>query len=258
VDFEYEKRGKIAIFTLNRPEAMNAKNLEIFRRLKETMVDFRDDPDLWVGIITGAGGKAFCAGADVKESLPYMRQHRHDRTRSLSTGTIFATFELWKPLIAAVNGVAYGGGCELALACDLRIASENARFAQLEMTVGAMPGGGGTQRLPRLIPRAKAAEMLLMGAIIDAQEAYRIGLVNAVVPQDKLMATALEWAEKICTLAPLAVRAVKESMIKGAAMSLDDGMTLEKLFFDKIAGTDDFEEGVRSFKEKRKPVFKGK
>jgi enoyl-CoA hydratase/carnithine racemase len=258
LDYLYEKKGKIAVFTLNRPEQMNAKNLEIFRGIKECMLDFRDDPDLWVCIITGAGDKAFCAGADVKETLPYMREHRHDRSKSLSSGTIFGNFELWKPLIAAVNGIAYGGGCELALACDLRIASENARFGQLEMSVGAMPGGGGTQRLPRLIPRAMAAEMLLMGRIIDAQEAYRIGLVNLVVPLEKLMPTTLEWAEQICRLAPLAVRAVKESMMRGTAMSLEDGMTLEKLFFDKIASTEDFEEGIRAFKEKRKPVFKGR
>jgi enoyl-CoA hydratase/carnithine racemase len=258
LDYIYEKKGKIAVFTLNRPEAMNAKNLEIFRGIRECMLDFRNDPDLWVCIVTGAGDKAFCAGADVKETLPYMREHRYDRTKSLSNGTIFADLELWKPLIAAVNGIAYGGGCELALACDLRIVSENARFAQLEMAVGTMPGGGGTQRLTRLIPRTKASEMLLMGRIIDAQEAYRIGLVNVVVPQEKLMSTAFEWAEQICKLAPLAVRAVKEAMIRGSAMSLQDGMALEKLLFDKIAGTEDFEEGVNAFKEKRKPVFKGK
>jgi E-phenylitaconyl-CoA hydratase len=258
MDFEYEKRNHVAIFTLNRPEAMNAKNLEIFRRLKETMLDFRDDPDLWVGIITGAGHKAFCAGADVKEALPFMRAHRHDLAQELSGGTIIRGLELWKPLIAAVNGIAYGGGCELALACDIRIAAENARFAQLEMTLGAMPGGGGTQRLTRFLPRCKAAEMLLMARVIDATEAYRIGLVNTVVPLDKLMPTALEWAEEICKLAPLAVRAVKEAMMRGVSMSLEDGLRLEKLLFDKVSGTEDFEEGTKAFKERRKPVFKGR
>ena len=160
--------------------------------------------------------------------------------------------------IAAVNGVAYGGGCELALACDIRIAAENARFAQLEMTVGAMPGGGAAQRLPRLIPRCKAAEMLLMGRIIDAQEAYRIGLVNAVVPLEQLMPTALKWAEEICQLAPLAVRATKEAMLRGSDMTLENGLLLDKLLFEKISSTEDFEEGIRAFKEKRKPVFKGR
>jgi enoyl-CoA hydratase/carnithine racemase len=258
LDYLYEKKGKIAVFTLNRPEQMNAKNLEIFRGIRECMLDFRDDPDLWVCIITGTGDKAFCAGADVKETLPYMREHRYDDSKSLSAGTIFRDLELWKPLIAAVNGVAYGGGCELALACDLRIASENARFAQLEMTVGAMPGGGGTQRWARYVPRCKAAEILLMGAVIDAREAHRIGLVNEVVPQEQLMSKAFEYAERICRLAPLAVRAAKEAMVRGSEMSFQDGLRLEKLLFEKISGTEDFLEGGKAFKEKRKPVFKGR
>jgi E-phenylitaconyl-CoA hydratase len=255
---DYEKRGRIAIFTINRPEARNAQNLEILRRLQETMVDFRDDPDVWVGIITGAGDKAFSSGVDVKETLPYMREHRHDQGEGIADRTIIRGLELWKPMIAAVNGVAYGGGCELALACDIRIAAENARFAQLEMTVGAMPGGGAAQRLPRLIPRCKAAEMLLMGRIIDAQEAYRIGLVNAVVPLEQLMPTALGWAEEICQLAPLAVRATKEAMLRGSDMTLENGLLLDKLLFERISGTEDFEEGIRAFKEKRKPIFKGR
>ena len=253
---DYEKRGRIAIFTINRPEAMNAMNLEVFRRLHETLVDFRDDPELWVGIITGAGDKAFSAGADIKESLPYMRAHRGDPEPTAPT--IMLGLHIWKPLIAAVNGIAYGGGNELALACDLRIASEKARFSQAEVRVGAMPGGGGTQRLTRLIPRCKAAEVLLMGKIIDAQEAHRIGLVNEVVPREKLMPTAIEWAETICQWGPLAVRASKEAMIRGADMTLDDGLRLERLLFHQVIGTEDFEEGTKAFREKRKPVFKGR
>jgi enoyl-CoA hydratase/carnithine racemase len=252
----YEKRGRIAIFTINRPEAMNAMNLEVFRRLHETMVDFRDDPELWVGIITGAGDKAFSAGADIKESLPYMRAHRGDPKPTAET--IMIGLNIWKPFIAAVNGMAYGGGLELALACDLRIASESARFCAAEVRVGAMPGGGGTQRLPRLIPWCKAAEILLVGKIMDAQEAYRIGLVNEVVPQEKLMPTAIEWAEAICQCGPLGVRASKEAMIRGAGMTLDDGLRLERLLFHQVIGTEDLEEGSKAFREKRKPVFKGR
>lgn len=253
---KYEKRGRIAIFTINRPEQMNAQNLEVFRRLEDTLKDFRDDPELWVGIITGAGDKAFSAGADLKEALPYMREHRHDPEPT--SRTIIRGLEIWKPFIAAINGFAYGGGNELALACDLRIASEHARFSQAEVRVGAMAGGGGTQRLPRMIPRCKAAEILLMGKIIDAQEAYRIGLINEVVPHDKLMPTAIEWAETICQLGPIGVRATKEAMIRGANMSLEDGLRIEKLLFQQVLSTEDFVEGTRAFREKRKPIFKGK
>jgi len=185
-----------------------------------------------------------------------MREHRNDPKPT--SRTIIRGLDVWKPFIAAINGIAYGGGCELALACDLRIASENARFAQPEVRVGALAGGGGTQRLTRFIPRCKAAEMLLMAKVIDAQEAYRIGLINEIVPLEKLMPTAIEWAETICEMAPLAVRATKEAMIRGGDMSLDDGLRLEKLLFGQVTATEDFEEGVRAFREKRSPVFRGK
>lgn len=253
---DYEKREKIAIFTINRPEALNVINLEVYQRLQETLLNFRDDPELWVGIITGAGNKAFCAGMDLKEPLPSMQPHRAD---SKPTGqTIMMGLNIWKPFIAAINGFAIGAGTELALACDIRIVSKNARFRQSEVRVGMVPGGGATQRLPRMIPACKAAEMLLMAKVIEAQEAYRIGLVNEIVPQDKLMPTALEWAETICNCAPLAVRATKEAMIRGFDMSLDDGLRLERLFFHQVLGTEDFVEGIKAFSEKRKPVFKCK
>jgi enoyl-CoA hydratase/carnithine racemase len=253
---EYEKREHVAIFTLNRPEAMNAKNLEMFRLMEETMIDFKNDPNMWIGIITGVGDKAFCAGADIKDALPKMRENRNN-PEGISRN-IIRGLEVWKPFIAAVNGVAYGGGCELALACDFRIAAENARFAQAEIWVGAMPGGGGTQRLVRFIPRCKAAEMLIMGKIVDAQEAYRIGLVNEVVPLNKLMDKAMEYAEIICRHSPVAVKAIKEAMIRGADMTFDDGMRLERLLFSQVTASEDFEEGTRAFREKRKPNFKGK
>lgn len=253
---DYKKEGRIAIFTINRPEALNAMNVEAGRELQQTMTDFRNDPDLWVGIITGAGEKAFCAGADIKDLLPFMKEHR-GRLWELPV-TPMRGLELWKPLIAALNGYTLGGGLEIALACDIRIASENARLGQPEVNIGMMPGAGGTQRLPRMVPWCKAAELILMGKPIDAQEAYRIGLVNKVVPLDKLMPTAREWAEAICQVGPLAVRASKEAMIRGYGMTLEDGLRLEYSLVSYIMGTEDFTEGTTAFIEKRKPVYKGK
>jgi enoyl-CoA hydratase/carnithine racemase len=253
---DYEKEGKIAIFTINRPQAMNAMNMEAIRELHQAMVDFRDDPELWVGIITGTGDRAFCGGADIKDTLPFMKEHRRDQWAF--PPTIMRGFELWKPLIAAINGLALGGGLEIALACDIRIAAENARLGTTEVNLGLIPGWGGTQRLPRMVPYCKAAEILLMGRPIDAQEAYRIGLVNKVVPQAEVMTTAKEWAGVICQAGPLAVRAAKEAMIRGYSMTLEDGLKLENSLAAYIMGTEDFTEGTTAFVEKRKPVYKAK
>jgi enoyl-CoA hydratase/carnithine racemase len=253
---DYEKEGRIAIFTINRPEAMNAMSVQATRELHEAMVDFRDDDNLWVGIVTGAGEKVFCAGADIKDTLPFMKEHR-DQPWAFPA-TIMRGLELWKPLIAAINGVVLGGGLELALACDIRIASETARFGTPEVSVGLMPGWGGTQRLPRMIPWCKAAELVLMGRPIDAAEAYRIGLVNRVVPQEQVMPTAKELANAICQLAPLAVRAAKEAMIRGSSMTLEEGLHLENSLVAYLTGTDDFAEGTTAFVEKRKPAYKAK
>jgi enoyl-CoA hydratase len=154
--------------------------------------------------------------------------------------------------------LALGGGLEIVLACDIRIASEKARFGTPEVTLGLIPGWGGTQRLPRMLPWCKAAELLLMGRPIDAQEAYRIGLVNKVVPQEQVMPTAKEWAEVICQAGPLAVRAAKEAMIRGSSMTLEDGLQLESSLFNRIMGTEDYAEGVAAFNEKRRPVYKAK
>jgi len=253
---EYTREGKIALFTINRPEALGALNVEGMRQLQDALLDFRDDDGLLVGIITGTGDKAFSAGVDIKDYLPFIKRTT-DKPWQRPTG-IIRGLNIWKPLIAACNGLAIGGGLELALACDIMIASENAVFGLPEVTVGLIPGGGGTQRLPRAIPRRIAAEMLFTGKTIDAQEAYRIGLVNKVVPIDQLMTEARKLAESICKAAPLAVRAVKEAVVRGLSMSLEDGLQLEDDLTRYVMSTKDFEEGITAFREKRKPKFEGK
>ncbi len=256
MSIEYQKEGKIAIFTINRPEAYNAMDVQTMRELSERLIEFRDDDKLLVGIITGAGEKAFCAGADINDMLPFMKEIRGKPWEF--PGTHMRGLELYKPLIAAINGVALGGGIEIALACDIRIAAENARLGTPEVSLGLMPGWGGTQRLPRIIPQAKAAEILLMGKPVDAQEAYRIGLVNKVVPKAELMATAREWAEVICQMSPLGVRAAKKAMLRGYSMPLEDGLKLETELFGYLLGTEDYTEGTTAYNEKRKPNFKAK
>jgi len=249
---DYTKEGKIATFTINRPQAMNAMTPEGFSEFNKYLIDFRDDPEVWIGIITGAGDKAFCAGADIKETLPFMKAGGE------VSPTILRGMDVYKPFIAAVNGLALGGGLEFALACDIRIASENARFGLTEVNVGLIPGWGGTQRLPRLIGTGRAAEMLFSGRLIDAAEAYRIGLVNLVVPLDKLMSTAREWAENIRKAAPLAVRAAKEAMLRGTNTTLAEGLRIESELEHQMTKTDDFSEGIKAFAEKRKPNYQGK
>ncbi len=249
---DYTKEGRIAIFTLNRPEVLNAINADLSRELGEALKDFRDDPELWVGIITGAGERAFSAGADIRGFRPGPREAVGD------AGERVRVDQIWKPIIAAIHGYCLGGGLELALTCDIRIAADNARLGLPEIKVGVIPAGGGISRLPRFIPRAKAAEMLLMGQHIDAQEAYRIGLVNKVVPRDELMSTAKQWANLMCEAGPLQTRAVKEALIRGYSMPLDESLKLERQLADRIRETEDFLEGTRAFREKRKPDWKGK
>ncbi|MFC1936930.1 enoyl-CoA hydratase/isomerase family protein [Chloroflexota bacterium] len=253
---DYQKEGRIAIFTLDRQAAFNAIDMATFREFCACMADFRDDPETWVGIVTGAGEKAFSAGADIKDMLSFLKEHRDDP--EALPPSIMRGLEVWKPLIAAINGVALGGGLEIALACDIRIAAENAHLGAPEVTLGLIPGWGGTQRLPRLLGEARAAELLLTGRPIDAQEAYRIGLVNKVVPPDQLMSTAREWAEVICRAGPLAVRGAKQAMLRGSSMSLDEGLKLENSLINYLFGTEDFIEGTTAFAEKRKPAYKAK
>lgn len=256
MSIDYVKEDKIAVITLNRPEALNAITPEMLHQLSEVLVDFRDDDKLMVGIITGTGERAFSIGADIATTLPEMRKARAQNLPE--PPTIMRGLAIWKPLIAAVNGACLGGGLELALACDLRIASENATFGMPEVTLGLIPGWGGTQRLPRAIPLAKAAEMLLTGRPINAQEAYRIGLVNRVVSLPQLMPTARQLAELLCKPAPLAIRAAKQAVLQGIELPLEDGLDLERKLNDFLLATDDFEEGCRAALEKRRPIFKGK
>lgn len=258
----YEKKDHIAIITINRPHAMNAMDLDASKEMVDAWGDFRDDPDMRVGVLTGAGDRAFCAGADLKRvgefySLtPFERREKSENEPGL--GGITRNLCLWKPIIAAINGVCFAGGLEIALACDLRIASENAQFGLLELKWGIIPGAGGTQRLPRLVPFTKALEMVLMAEKINAREAYRIGLINRVLPSSKLMPTAIEMAEKICENAPLAVKAAKEAMYRGINMPIEEALRLEQFLAEPIRQSEDAKEGIKAFQEKREPNFRGR
>ena len=257
----YEKKGKIAYITINRPEAMNAIDMETSKELAEAWSDFRDDPDLWVAILSGAGEKAFCAGADLKKFIPLVakqtaREKMDEDSYNLGFGGITKNFKIWKPIIAAINGICLAGGTEIALACDIRIAAENAKFGLIEVRWGLIPGAGGTQRLPRLIPLGKALEMMLCAEQIDVQEAYRLGLVNKVVASTELMDTATKLAERICQMGPLAVRAAKAAIYRGLDLPLDEALALESSYANFLLGTKDAQEGPRAFAEKREPKFK--
>jgi len=249
----YEKEGKIVVITLDRPEALNAMDPETCVAFSNACINFRDDPDAWVAIITGAGDRAFSVGVDLKKLMPVLA----DKSFQMPPA-IFRGLDIWKPIIAAINGAALGGGLEIAMACDIRIAAENATFGQPEARWGVLAGWGGTQRLPRLIPRAKAAEMLFLGNIIDATEAYRLGLVNKVVPPAELLPTARQWAAQICDNGPLGIRAMKEAMIRGTDMTLEEGLRLEALVGNAVLASEDLREGLEAFSAKRKPQFKGR
>jgi|TARA_B110001454_G_scaffold174729_1_gene166328 enoyl-CoA hydratase/carnithine racemase len=253
----YEIQDRIAYVTINRPEAYNACDQPTYDRLAEVWDDFASNDDAWVAILTGAGDKAFCAGSDIKKnfnSLP-------DPAASFAAagrGDLMRGLEIWKPVIAAVNGHCNGGGLEQALSCDIRIASDNAQFGLGEVLLGLLPGGGGTQRLPRTIPLGDALWMLYSGERIDAQEAFRLGLVNKVVPLEDLMSTAQAMAEKLLGSGPLAVRAIKQAAVQGLSMPLDDGLRLEQHLFRLLATTEDSVEGTQAFAEKRPPQWKGR
>jgi len=255
----YEKKGKIAYITINRPDVMNAVHPPLSAELWEIWSDFRDDPNVWVAILTGAGDRAFSAGNDLK----YAASRAGDAGAQLAPnpggfGGITAEFECWKPMIAALNGLALGGGLEMALACDIIIAAEHARLGLPEPTVGFMAAAGGVHRLPRMIPQKIALGMLLTGKPITAQEAYRLGLVNEVVPADQLMATAERWANDILQCAPISVRASKQAAMLGLRMPLDEALKADFELVKAWRTSEDLREGPLAFAQKRKPEWKGR
>ncbi len=253
----YEKRGRLAYVTINRPERRNAIDPETSRELYEAFCDFRDDPEVWAAILTGAGDVAFSAGADLvamAEAFQKGAAPRYD----VPFGGITRGFECWKPIIAAINGYCLAGGLELALACDIRIAAEHATFGLPEPKRAIIPGAGGTQRLPRAIPLAYAMELLLTGERFDAQWALRAGLVSRVVPKEKLMPTCEEVAEKILECGPLAVRAIKQAALRGLQMTLEEGLALEAQLAAEVFRSEDAREGPLAFAQKRKPQYKGR
>jgi enoyl-CoA hydratase/carnithine racemase len=258
MDLLYEKKGPVAYITINRPQAMNALGGTVIQDMREAFVDFRDHPDLRVAIITGAGDKAFCAGADIKGFNQQIDSGQAGGRQRASDEPRIQADTIYKPFIAAINGYCLGGGLELAMTCDIRIAADHAQFGLPEINIGLIPGGGGTQRLPRFVPRALAAEILFTGNRVDAWEAFRIGLVNRVVPLNQLMAKAEEMADGICKRAPISVQSAKEAMLRGINLPLEEGLKVEREMVAKVRATEDFQEGVKAFVEKRQANFKAK
>lgn len=254
----YNKRDHTAHITINRPEAHNALDFEMAGQLSDAMADFRDDDDLWVAVLTGAGDKSFCAGADLKSAIPDLLAGEKDFDDALrETGGFVNRFHCWKPIIAAVNGNCLAGGLELMLVCDLRIASENAVFGLPEVCWGIIPAGGATQRLPRTVPLSKAMEMILTGEPITARQALEMHLINKVVPPSELEAETEKWVQTLLHRGPLALRAAKQAVLQGLDLPLDRGLVQEQSLFKNLLATHDAAEGVKAFQEKRKPVFTG-
>ena len=250
-----EREDSTFIITLNRPDKLNALNLELGAEVVDALLSVKGDPNVRSIIIWG-GTKAFAAGADLNTMSSASTIEIYNRHNNSNMWDEMAAMPI--PTIAAVAGFALGGGCELAMACDFRIAADNAKFGQPEINVGIIPGAGGTQRLPRLVGATKAKEMIFLGDMINAEEAYRIGLVNKIVPVDSLLTEAKTWAKKLASKPPFSLQMAKAAVDKGLDLSLDAGMQIEHLAFASIFATEDQREGVNAFLEKRKPQFKGK
>jgi enoyl-CoA hydratase/carnithine racemase len=253
----YEKRNGIGYVTVNRPKVLNALNTPTWADIRTAFEDARDDTSVRGVILTGAGNKAFIAGADISE-LSHATALDAERASRFGQEVLDLIENLGKPVIAAVNGFALGGGCETAMACTIRIAADSAKFGQPEVALGLVPGGGGTQRLPRLVGKGRALQLILSAEMIGAQEAHRIGLVNEIVPAADLLPRAEAILRKIASNAPVAIRFALAAVNKGLETSQDEGLLLEASYFGLCAGTEDKKEGTTAFLEKRPPQFTGR
>ncbi|MGD0495983.1 MAG: enoyl-CoA hydratase-related protein [Candidatus Bathyarchaeia archaeon] len=253
----YEKSEGVATITLNRPEALNVFSKEVVEEILRALEDVKSDENVRVVVLTGAGEKAFSAGADIK-AMAGMTALKARELSLMGESLCLALENLEKPVVAAINGYALGGGLEVAMACDLRIASENARMGQTEVNFGLIPGWGGTQRLTRLVGMTKAKELVFTGKMFDATTAEQLGIVNIVTPADKFRETVRQFALELTSKPPVALKVAKALINKGANISLDSAIALEREGFGVVASSEDFKEGVSAFTEKRKPVFKGK
>jgi enoyl-CoA hydratase len=253
----YEKNDTIAHVTVNRPKVLNALNTPTWKDLRTAFEDARDDATVRGVILTGAGNRAFIAGADIGE-LAQVTALEAENSSRFGQEVLNLIENLGKPVVAAINGFALGGGCETAMACTIRIAADNAKFGQPEVTLGLVPGGGGTQRLPRLVGKGRALQLILSGDIISAPEAYRIGLVNEIVPAAELIARAEAILKKIAANAPIAVKFGLDAVNRGLETSQAEGLLLEASYFGLCAATEDKKEGTSAFLEKREPQFHGR
>jgi enoyl-CoA hydratase len=253
----YEKSEGVAAITLNRPEALNAFSKDVIEEILRALEDVKSDENVRVVVLTGAGEKAFSAGADIK-SMVGMTALKARELSLMGESLCLALENLEKPVIAAINGYALGGGLEVAMSCDFRIASENARLGQTEVNIGLIPGWGGTQRLTRLVGKTKSKELIFTGKMIDARTAEQLGILNMVTPADKLKETVRQFAQELASKPPVALKVAKALINKGANIGLDSALALEREGFGVVASSEDLKEGVSAFIEKRKPVFKGK
>jgi E-phenylitaconyl-CoA hydratase len=253
----FEVRDHTAYVTINRPDVMNAMDPETYELLSKAWCDIRDSADIWVAIVTGAGDKAFTAGADLKTAIP-RQPEKHELWQTQKDMILNRGLEVWKPVIAAVNGYCLAGGMTLLLATDLRVASEKAVFELPEVRRGILPANGGTQRLLRQMPYAVAMEMLLLGRRFSAAEARQWGLINAVVPHEQVMSAAEKYATAIKNNAPLAVQAIKELAVRSQSLPLEHGIRLETAIFELLKTTEDAKEGPKAFAEKRPPRYRGR